>query len=147
MTSHSLHVTHEALEARMAGRLANALTESSAALPHEVNERLRVGRDQALARARQSRLAVAGSAVAAAGGGSAVLRGGPATGSGLPKWLSALMPLALLLAGLMLIGQLNVREQIQVTADIDTQLLSDDLPPAAYADPGFVQFLRRGPTP
>jgi len=150
MTPHSLHiapVSHVALEARMAGRLASALTECSAALPHEVSERLRVARDQALSRARKSRLAIASTAVSAAGGGTAVLRGGPAGGSGLPKWLSALMPLALLLAGLMLIGQLNVLEQIQVAADIDSQLLSDNLPPAAYADPGFAQYLRKGPAP
>ena len=149
MTMHSPHtapVSHEALEVRIAGRLASALTTSSATLPHAVNERLRVARDQALARARQSRLAAASSAMAA-GGGTAVLRGGPVGDSDLPKWLSVLMPLVLLLVGLLLIGQLNVLEQIQVAADIDTQLLSDDLPPAAYADPGFAQYLRRGPAP
>ena len=149
MTPHSPHiatVSIEALEARMAGRLASALTACSAALPHEVSERLRVARDQALSRARRSRLAAV-SAAASAAGGTAVLRGGPGGDSGLPKWLSALMPLVLLIAGLMLIGQLNVLEQIQVAADIDTQLLSDDLPPAAYADPGFAQYLRKGPAP
>lgn len=149
MTPHSLHiatVSIEALEARIAGRLASALTASSAALPHDVSERLRVARDQALSRARRSRLAVASAAVSAAGG-TAVLRGGPAGGSGVPKWLSALMPLVLLVAGLVLIGQLNVLEQIQVAADIDAQLLSDDLPPAAYADPGFALYLRKGPAP
>jgi hypothetical protein len=29
-------------------------------------------------------------------------------------------------------------------AEVDTALLTDDLPPSAYADPGFVQFLRAG---
>ena len=28
-------------------------------------------------------------------------------------------------------------------AEIDTALLVDDLPPAAYSDPGFIQFLRQ----
>jgi hypothetical protein len=27
-------------------------------------------------------------------------------------------------------------------AEIDSALLIDDLPPAAYADPGFLQFLK-----
>jgi hypothetical protein len=27
-------------------------------------------------------------------------------------------------------------------AEFDQALLTDDLPPAAYADPGFVQFLK-----
>jgi hypothetical protein len=27
-------------------------------------------------------------------------------------------------------------------AEVDAALLADDLPPAAYSDPGFVQFLK-----
>jgi hypothetical protein len=29
-------------------------------------------------------------------------------------------------------------------AEVDAALLTDDLPPSAYADPGFVQFLKSG---
>ncbi len=151
LPAHQLPLLHQALETRFAGRLVNALTESSAALPHAVQERLRVARDQALNRARAARRTqVAGSvssSVSSSGGGIAILRGGAGPGFGLPEWLSALMPLVVLVVGLLLISQLNVREQIQVAADIDTQLLGDDLPPAAYADPGFVHYLRRGPAP
>lgn len=142
----------QALEARLAGRLASALSASSTTLPHDVNERLRVAREKALATARKARLAAApatGAAltqVALGSDGSAALGGGPRAGFGLPAWLSGLLPLALLLAGLFAIGQLTDLEQIQVAADIDAQLLADDLPPAAYADPGFVQYLRRGPS-
>ena len=143
----TLPLMHQALEARFASRLTNALTESSSTLPHNFNERLRVARDQALARARTARQTQAAAATSSLGGGTAALRGGPSAWAALPQWLSALMPLALLLVGLLLISQLNVREQIRVTADIDTQLLADDLPPAAYADPGFVHYLRRGPAP
>jgi Protein of unknown function (DUF3619) len=32
--------------------------------------------------------------------------------------------------------------QVQAAADVDMALLSDDLPPAAYTDPGFEEFLR-----
>ena len=31
-------------------------------------------------------------------------------------------------------------------AEVDAALLTDDLPPSAYADPGFVQFLKAGGT-
>lgn len=144
---HKLPLNHQALEARFASRLVNALTESSAALPHEVHERLRVARDQALDRARAARQTQVAPSASTSGGGTALLRGDAGAGFGLPEWLSALMPLAVLLVGLLLISQLNVREQIQVAADIDSQLLGDDLPPAAYADPGFVHYLRRGPAP
>ena len=30
-----------------------------------------------------------------------------------------------------------------IAAEIDALLLSDDLPPGAYADPGFVEFLKK----
>jgi hypothetical protein len=39
------------------------------------------------------------------------------------------------------------REQVVAAAEIDTQLLSDQLPPAAYSDPGFAEFLRSSPPP
>jgi hypothetical protein len=29
-------------------------------------------------------------------------------------------------------------------AEVDAALLTDELPPAAYADPGFLQFLKTG---
>ena len=31
---------------------------------------------------------------------------------------------------------------LPVTGKVDAALLTDDLPPSAYADPGFVQFLK-----
>ena len=147
MTPYNLPNQHQALEARLAGRLASALTQSSTTLPHDITERLRVARGQAMARARPVRQLQAAPAELRTADATAAVRGRPGSPSGLPQWLAALMPLALLLAGLVLIGQLNVREQIKVAADIDSQLLADDLPPAAYADPGFVQYLRRGPAP
>jgi hypothetical protein len=52
------------------------------------------------------------------------------------------VPLLVLVAGLMLISQWTVREQVLAAADVDTVLLSDDLPPDAYADPGFTEFLK-----
>jgi hypothetical protein len=50
--------------------------------------------------------------------------------------------LALGLSGL---GEWESREQIARAAQIDTELLGDDLPPAAYLDEGFGEFLRRPP--
>ncbi len=152
MTPHSPPKAHQnnghpALEIRLASRVRQALTESSATLPHHLTERLRVSREQALLRARAARKVQTATVISATSRGDAVVHGAPGGWSGLPQWLSAVMPLVLLLVGLLLISQFNVREQIHVAADIDTQLLADDLPPAAYADPGFVQYLRRGPLP
>ena len=53
----------------------------------------------------------------------------------------------LLLVGLIAIDQWMTREQVLTAAEIDAQLLSDDLPPAAYTDPGFAEYLRGSPPP
>ena len=49
-----------------------------------------------------------------------------------------------LLAGLVVINlDLDEAGTLEV-AQVDAALLADDLPPSAYADPGFVQFLKLG---
>lgn len=134
----------EALEARVAFRLAGALSESAQQLPHDISERLRVARDRAVERAAASRRASASAAVVLGqSSGTAVLGWTP------PVWLrlASLMPLVVLLAGLVLIQQYHDHEQIAVAAEIDAALLTDTLPPTAYGDPGFAEYLRSDPTP
>ena len=58
-----------------------------------------------------------------------------------------MLPLLVLVAGLVMIDNWAVREQVLAAAEIDAQLLADDLPPAAYSDPGFGEYLRNSPTP
>jgi len=131
------------IEARLAARLAGALTQASQDLPHDVAERLRVARQQALARARSARVA---NPVAAAG----VSRSGVLTVAGFnPRWHKAasVLPLILLVAGFMAIDHWLTREQVLSAAEIDAQLLAGDLPPAAYSDPGFAEFLHGSPPP
>jgi hypothetical protein len=55
------------------------------------------------------------------------------------------LPLVVLVAGLVAIDQWSTREQVLAAAEIDSQLLADDLPPDAYGDPGFAEFLRSPP--
>ena len=45
-------------------------------------------------------------------------------------------PLLALVAGLVLIQSEHVRRQVAAAAEIDADLLHDDLPPAAYRAPG-----------
>ncbi|MCW5635934.1 MAG: DUF3619 family protein [Rubrivivax sp.] len=141
--------TLQALQARLAARLAAGLTERASQLPHDIGERLRVARDQAVARAVAARKATPREPVVAeaqvvgvTAGGTAVLGGGSA-----PWWqrLAALLPLVLLLSGLLLIQRQAELEQVSAAAEVDAQLLADDLPPDAYSDPGFAQFLREPP--
>ncbi|MDR7331428.1 DUF3619 family protein [Roseateles asaccharophilus] len=147
------------LDARMArfGRgVGAALTERSASLPHDVSERLRFGREQALARAAQARAAAAATAIAspataqvgatlALGGHGGSMMGPTGSrpgGAGLWSMLMSALPVLLLVAGLMLMEMGQENEQIAAAAEVDTALLSDSLPPAAFTDPGFSEFLR-----
>jgi hypothetical protein len=133
-----------AIELRFAAQVTAALTAQTPNLPHDVSERLRFAREQALARAReQHRLAATPSraVVGVSSSGLGVL-GGVA-----PWWqrVASLLPLVVLVAGLVAIDQWSTREQVLAAAEIDSQLLADDLPPDAYSDPGFAEFLRSPP--
>lgn len=133
----------EALQARLAARLVAGLGEQAAALPHDVSERLRVAREQALLRARESRSRSPATAEAVV----RVAQGAALLGASPPWWqrLASALPLLVLLVGLMLISQWTAREQMLAAAEIDSVLLADDLPPAAYTDPGFAEFLKSPP--
>lgn len=134
-------------ETRFGLRLAASLTESNETLPHDVSERLRFAREQALLKARSLRVAqaAAASSTVLVRSGTALALGTAGQGdkSGLPRWLkfASVMPLLMLLVGLLLIQQSQLHEQILAAADVDTALLSDHLPPAAYGDPGFTEYL------
>ena len=144
MTAHPNTAEFEALHARFAARAAGGLKAQAAALPHDISERLRVARERALTLARQHQLraTTTGSVVVAHSSGGAAVLGGPS-----PWWLKLAsgFPLAVLLIGLVVITQWNNREQVLAAAEIDMQLLSDELPPKAYSDPGFAEFLRAPP--
>lgn len=134
--------TH-AVEARLAARLAGSLTASAQTVPHDITERLRVAREQAVLRARLARETASGPAqvVGISSSGAAVL-------AGFAVWRQRFalgLPLVLMIAGLVAIDRFSIREQVLAAADIDAQLLSDTLPPSAYSDPGFAEYLRTAP--
>lgn len=129
----------DALQARFALRVAARLSERAEELEPDLGERLRVAREQALERARAARRAEAAPAHVGMSGGAAVLGGGS------PRWwmkLAAVVPAVALIAGLMLIQQAETDAQISTAAEIDAALLTDDLPPNAYSDAGFAEFLK-----
>ncbi|UXH77115.1 DUF3619 family protein [Roseateles amylovorans] len=139
---------HQELDARVARfglRVAAGLTEHSDSLAGDIQERLRFAREQALAKAQLARAAQPATQTTAhaTGGGTLALGGGEKT----PRWLkaAALLPLALLLGGLLLIQHSQWYEQIRSAAELDTEMLSKPLPPAAYSDPGFREYLSENP--
>ena len=54
-------------------------------------------------------------------------------------------PLVVLVFGLIGIAQWQDDSRINDIAEVDAALLSDDVPPDAYADSGFMAFLKNGP--
>jgi hypothetical protein len=73
---------------------------------------------------------------------------GTLTGSGdegLNLWsiLGSALPLLVLVLGLTAIGWVQQDDRANELAIIDAALLTDELPPDAYADAGFVQFLKQ----
>lgn len=130
----------DVLEARFGFRVASMLSEHTERLPHDVGERLKFARQQALEQRRKARAsapAVAEGSVRL--GRTLSLFGG--SGQRWIPWMSAL-PLLALVAGLFLIQYEHGLAQIEVAADVDAALLGDDLPPAAYRDAGFVEYLK-----
>jgi hypothetical protein len=133
----------DALEARLALRMTARLTEHAADLPQDVSERLRFAREQALERARAARKAEVAESTVVVGSGSTLSLG--RGGEGGASWwvqVASVLPLIALLAGLVFIQRLHNDSQISAAAEIDASLLADDLPPSAYSDPGFVEFLK-----
>jgi hypothetical protein len=133
--------TIETLEARFALQVTARLTEQSMNLGADIDTRLRFAREKALSQARlvaaQTRTPVA--AVVNARGAAALLGGGPSS-----WWLkfASIAPAFALAAGLFLIQNWHIGMQISAAAEVDAALLADDLPPTAYKDPGFAEFLK-----
>jgi len=128
----------EALQARLAYRVASRLTERTEALPHDIAERLRVARLRAVDRARELRKLSLAPAQPVQMGSVLAMSNPP------PWWLrtASFAPLALLLVGLLFIQRSYVDQQVRAAAEIDAAILTDELPPQAYSDPGFAEFLR-----
>ena len=143
--TNSLHHQAELLEERFGLKIAGRLSESSDTLPADISERLRHARMQALVRRKQPQ--VRSAELYARAGNSAIL-GGPSQRPSAWQRLGMVLPILALLIGLVAINQTLADKTAQDLARVDTALLVDDLPPTAYADPGFLQFLRmqRAPT-
>jgi hypothetical protein len=123
-------------------RIAAQLNSASLALPHDITERLRAARTRAVA-ARlkpQARLQISTAVVHQ--NGAAMLNFGGDEGLNIWSRVASFLPLIALVAGLALIQNIMDDDRANELAEVDSALLIDDLPPAAYADPGFLQFLK-----
>jgi hypothetical protein len=135
------HATQsEQLQDRFGRRVVARLSAGTDELSHDVAERLRAARVQAVARRKPVVVRTATATAAAASGGAATLTFGE--GQSLWNRIASVLPLIALVAGLFVIQVAQDERRAHEVAEVDAALLTDDLPPAAYADPGFIQFLR-----
>lgn len=123
----------------VAHKIAARLSLGSAQLDHDVSERLRVARLQAVARRKVPDMVLAGGVVAS---GAGTLSMGEDSGPGLWARIGSALPLLALIAGLLAISVVQNDFRANEVAEVDAALLTDDLPATAYTDPGFMQFLR-----
>ncbi len=134
-------------QTRIALRITSFLNEGLDSLPSDITERLRFARQSVVQRA-QKRPVYAENAIL---NGTSTLALAPLGSTKQPSdggwWrrLAFALPLAALLGGLVTIQNSYQISQINAAADIDTALLADELPPMAYSDPGFVEFLKSSP--
>jgi hypothetical protein len=119
-------------------RIAVRLRDNADHLPNDISERLKAARMQALAKRKVVKLQTA--SATSAQGGTATLQQGDG-GRNIWNFVASLLPLFALVAGLMAISVIQDRDRAREIADVDAELLSDVLPPTAYADPGFIHFL------
>ena len=140
--TNSLKNRNEILQDRFALKTTSYLSAGTADLPYDISERLRAARTQAVAQRKITKVQVANSV--SPNGGSASLTLGSGFGDGLSWWARAgsFVPLITLVFGLLVINSVQSDNRAQELAEVDAALLIDALPPAAFADPGFVQFLK-----
>lgn len=131
---------HQIEQDRLGLRVAARLSDATYELPHDISERLRVSRVQALAKRKIYTPKTATSI--ALSGGAAVMTFGNERFSGWNRIASAVTLLALVV-GLIAINMIQNENRANEIAEIDTALLMDDLPPLAYADDGFAHFLKQ----
>jgi len=125
---------------RLGQQLSAKLSASSLDLGHDISERLRIARQRAL----QSRppVLIMQSRMANSMQSNGTLTGSPEEGLNLWSIFASALPLLALVLGLLVLQDMQSDDGTSDIARIDAALLTDELPPDAYTDPGFVQFLK-----
>ena len=128
------------LQERFGLKTAAYLSSATADLPRDISERLRAAREQAVSMRKVAKLQSASSVVQA--GSSAAMTWNTEEHLGWWGRIGTVLPLVALVVGLLAINSIQNDNRTEELAEVDSALLTDVLPPAAFADPGFVQFLK-----
>ena len=128
-------------EADQFGRASAALLSQSAqSLPAGIKDRLHAARMKALAVRKPEKMLVQKPVFA-----GFARNWSPRSSNGFWDTVGWVAPLVVLVFGLIGIAQWQDESRINDIAEVDAALLTDDVPPDAYADSGFMAFLKNGP--
>ena len=120
--------------------LASAALLRQGTLPKEIKDRLYAARMKAISLKKPEKVRVQKRALATSSG-----NWNSGSSNGLWDTIGWVAPLAVLVFGLIGIAQWQDDSRINDIAEVDAALLTDDVPPDAYADSGFMAFLKNGP--
>ena len=122
------------------GRASAALlTQGAQSLPAGIKDRLHAARMKALSVRKAEKIRVHKPVFAGSIGNFS------SGSNGLWDTVGWVAPLVVLVFGLIGIAQWQNDSRITDIAEVDAALLTDDVPPDAYADSGFMAFLKNGP--
>ncbi len=128
----------EQIEARFGKRVALLLDSQTQQLSGDIQERLQEARNLAISRAKPEFSPVFAQQLQTANHGF--------SGSRLnkPLWsvTSWLIPIAVVVFGLVAISEWQEDQRIKDIANVDIALLTDDVPPDAFVDNGFMAYLK-----
>lgn len=128
----------EIAEIRAANAIRRVLDQGTDQLPLRVTERLHAARQQALAKVMEVPARTGQSAARAA----PYRAGEPGTSLSLRWQLGAMAASLMLMAGVfVLVDTIKEEQSVEELAEVDSALLTDDLPLDAYADRGFGVYL------
>jgi hypothetical protein len=139
-------ITQQQLQDEFGERVAARLSQGLPEVSHDISERLRTMRIQAVGRRRIVNVRAHTTHAQFSNGSTLVLGKGGSGGPGFWGWFASAVPLVALVGGLVLIHDVQRDARLKELAEVDSALLTDDLPPSAYTDPGFMQFLRSSNT-
>lgn len=137
--TNSQNYQQELAAERFSLRVTARLSQGIHALPRDTTERLRAARVRAIANRRPAQ--INNPTFLASSGMVGALMSGRRRSAWWGR-LAATLPLLALCMGLVMIDAIQGDERAKDLAEIDAAILTDDLPPTAYADPGFAHFLK-----
>ena len=139
MNSNNQHLSPDQLFGK---RVATYLDHGNQQLPYDISERLRAARTRAIASRKVNQLELKNADDVQMQSNGSLRMPFPSKAHDLYNLLISFIPLICLAAGLMLLYEFHNDQTAMELAEIDSALLVDDLPPHAYTDPAFVDFLK-----